>query len=86
MIYIPIPGLLHDSVFIDSPLHDLPPLRAFRICFLTDVRLPSKHDDQLPQLDHLQSTKQIKYSKIYLTKQLRIKNSTYHSMNCDIYL
>ena len=84
-----IPGLLHDSVFIDSPLHDLPPLRAFLICFLIEIRLPSVQEDQLPQLDHLQSTKQIKYSKIYFTIFMFIlsqQNSTYLSMNCDIYL
>ena len=62
-----IPGLLHDSIFIDSPLHDLPPLRAFPIFFLIEIRLPSVQEDQLPQLDHLQSTKQIKHSKIYFT-------------------
>ena len=55
-----IPGLLHDSVFIESPLHDLPPLRAFLIFFRIEIRLPSVQEDQLPQLDHLQSTKQIK--------------------------
>ena len=59
-----IPGLLHDSVFIDFPLHDLPPLLAFLIRFLIEIRSPSVQEDQLPQLDHLQSTKQIKYSKI----------------------
>ena len=65
-----IPGLLHDSVFIDSPLHDLPPLRAFLICFLIEIRLPSVQEDQLPQLDHLQSTKKIKYSKIYYNMKI----------------